>query len=213
VYVFSIDKSCCSRHIAPDIAPDLLRHAPAVQVRADHAEGAGGGLGGATPHVELAETALITCTALLLNVNGLPIISQRLYCRSCLTDMSLISQRLSYRSYPSDYLVTATSLSLKFQRHSSRSCKLLAVSFLTMRWNQAGPHIVLPGHGSPRTRPVEAGKCHRAKCPDGHRAAGPPETAAVHPGVHGANTPGEGPGSVGVVPVRQTRLGFSIRKQ
>jgi hypothetical protein len=77
-----------------------------------------------------------------------------------------------------------------------------------MRWHQAGPHVVLPGHGSPRTRPIEARAFHRGACPGGHRATGPeaPETAAVHHGVHGAKTPGEGPGSLGVVPVRQARL-------
>jgi hypothetical protein len=104
----------CPRLVLPSLASS---HAPAVEVQQDHAADLGCGLGGATSHLELDETALTTCTSPCLNVNGLPIISQRLYCRSFLSDLSLISQRLSYRSYHSDYLVPATLLSLKSQRH------------------------------------------------------------------------------------------------
>ena len=86
--------------------------------------------------------------------------------------------------------------------------KLLTVSILTMRWHQARPHAVLPGHRGPRARPVEARRCRRAACPGGHRAAGPhsgPEAAAVHHGAHGAEPLGEALclRALGVVQIRQ----------
>jgi hypothetical protein len=97
--------------------------------------------------------------------------------------------------------LSAIILSLKSQRHSSRSCKHVTVSIFTMRWHQAKPLIVILGISGPRARPVAGRRCLRATGPSGHRAPGPPEAAAVHPGVHGAKTRSEASASVGVVPV------------
>jgi hypothetical protein len=114
---------CCTVLLFETNCPQLVstslasNHGSAVEVRQNHAADLGGGLGGATSHDELDETALTTCTSPCLDVNGLQHTSQRLYCRTSLSDLSLISHRLSFRSYSSDYLVSATVLSLKSQRH------------------------------------------------------------------------------------------------
>ena len=114
---------CCTVLLFETNCPQLVstslasNHGSAVEVRQNHAAELGGGLGGATSHDELDETALTTCTSPCLNVNGLPNTSQRLYCRSSLSDLSLISHRLSFRSYASDSRVSATLVSLKSQRH------------------------------------------------------------------------------------------------
>jgi hypothetical protein len=121
---------CCTVLLFETKCPQLVStspassHGSAVEVQQNHAADLGGGLGGATSHDELDETALTTSTSPCLDVNGLQNTSQRLYCRTSLSDLSLISHRLSFRSYSSDDLVSATLLSLKSQRHqvANASC-------------------------------------------------------------------------------------------